>query len=424
MKLKYKLCLVAVMLFILQSNGLGQCCAAGNPVNSNTLVPVSGANILGITYSHIYSLSDTYYIGDKITDREYIETEFNFSNLSFTYGLTDKLNIIADIGYFFNKTQNFVNDDYSRYAQGLGDLNIGFSFNSFQTDDREFSISQMIRMTLPVGVFNQIYDGIELPIDLQPSSGNYKYNLGIMLANRFGNSGFSLYSINSIEMAQFIETSTSEYKYGNLYNFALIGTYQILDELTSWLQVRCEIRDKALIATKSHPDVYSYLNATGLVNVFISPQLSYTIADSWTISSQFNYPIYINVNGEQLTNKYFIQGGISKSFNLTKTDDFSDSNSELPDINYSNLSFSTFKVSGNCGMCKTRIEKVVNQFKFVEASDWDPETEILTIYYKNESPDTTSILKSIADIGHDNEKFKADDAVYNKLHECCLYRKN
>ena len=410
------------MLLIMQSNGFGQCCAAGNPVNSNSLVPEGGANILGITYSHIYSLSDTYYIGDKITDREYIETEFNFSNLSFTYGLTDKFNLITDIGFFFNKTQNFVNDDYSRYAQGLGDLNIGFSYNSYQTEDRQFSISQTFRITLPIGEFNQVYDGIELPIDLQPSSGNYKYNLGIMLANRFGNSGFSLYSINSIEMAQFIETSTSEYKYGNLYNLSLIGAYQIIDELTSWLQIRCEIRDKALIATKSQPDIYTYLNATGTLNLFISPQLSYTIADSWTISSQFNYPIYINVNGEQLTNKYFIQGGISKSFNLSNNDDYSDTNGEVPDIKNSSLSFSKFKVSGNCGMCKERIEKVVNQFKYVEESDWDTETEILTIYYKDESPDTTSILKSVAEVGHDNDKFKADDSVYNNLPECCLYR--
>ena len=410
------------MLLIMQSNGFGQCCAAGNPVNSNSLVPEGGANILGITYSHIYSISDTYYIGDKITDREYIETEFNFSNLSLTYGLTDKFNLITDIGYFFNKTQNFVNDDYSRYAQGLGDLNIGFSYNSYQTEDRQFSISQTFRITLPIGEFNQVYDGIELPIDLQPSSGNYKYNLGIMLANRFGNSGFSLYSINSIEMAQFIETSTSEYKYGNLYNLSLIGAYQIIDELTSWLQIRCEIRDKALIATKSQPDIYTYLNATGTLNLFISPQLSYTIADSWTISSQFNYPIYINVNGEQLTNKYFIQGGISKSFNLSNNDDYSDSNGEVPDIKNSSLSFSKFKVSGNCGMCKERIEKVVNQFKYVEESDWDAETEILTIYYKDESPDTTSILKSVAEVGHDNDKFKADDSVYNNLPECCLYR--
>lgn len=422
MKLKYSFYLVSVILFVWQNSVFGQCCAAGNPVNSNNLIPVNGINVLGITYSHIYSLSDKYYIEDKITDREYIETEFNFSNLAFTYGLTERLNLTADIGYFFNKTQNFVVDEYSRYAQGLGDLNIGFSYNSYQTDDSEFSIIQTLRMTLPVGVFNQVYDGIELPIDLQPSSGNYKYNLGIMLSNRFGNSGFSIYSINTIEMAQFIETSTSEYKYGNLYNLSLIGAYQIMDELGSWLQIRCEIRDKALIATKSQPDIYSYLNATGTLNVFISPQLSYTIADSWTISSQFNYPIYINVNGEQLTNKYFIQGGISKSFNLSNTDDFSDSKIEMSKINNSNLSYQKFKVSGNCGMCKERIENVVNQFKYVEECFWDAETEILTIYYNDESPDITTILKSVADAGHDNEKFKAEDAVYKKLHECCLYR--
>jgi hypothetical protein len=32
------------------------------------------------------------------------------------------------------------------------------------------------------------------------------------------------------------------------------------------------------------------------------------------------------------------------------------------------------------------------------------------------------IQKAIAQIGHDTEKFKAPDEVYNKLPECCLYR--
>lgn len=414
--------IVALILMSLQGEVLAQCCAAGNPVSSNYSMQNSGINVLGVSYSHVYSISDTYYNGIEQLDKKYIETELNFSSLSLSYGLTNRLRIIADIGYYFNKSQNFVNQDYSRYAQGFGDLNIGFSYNTYQSEDNEFFVSQTLKMTLPVGEFNQVYDGIELPIDLQPSSGNYKYNLGLMLSNRFGNSGFSLYSINSIETAQFIETSTSKYKYGNLYNLSLIGAYQIMDELSGLLQFRCEIRDKALNGSKNQPNQYSYINATGVVNVFVSPQLNYTIADEWTVSCQFNYPIYKNVNGEQLTNKYSIQGGISKSFDFSGGEEFSENPEIIPAERDLKLSFTKVKVSGNCDMCKSRIENVVNEFKNVEDSDWDSDTELLTVFYKDISPDIFAILKSIADSGHDNEKFKADDTVYNKLPKCCLYR--
>ena len=413
-----------MILISLQSEANAQCCAAGNPVSSNYSMQDNGINVLGVSYSHLYSISDTYFNGIEPLNRKYIETEFNFSSISLSYGLTNKFRIIADIGYYLNKSQNFVNQDYSRYAQGLGDLNIGFSHNSYQSEDNEFNIMQSIRMTLPVGEFNQVYDGIELPIDLQPSSGNYKYNLGLMLSNRFGNSGFTVYSINSIETAQFIETSTSKYKYGNLYNLSLMGAYQIMDELNGLLQLRCEIRDKALNGSKNQPNQYSYINATGVVNVFVSPQLNYTIVDDWTVSCQFNYPIYKNVNGEQLTNKFSLQAGISKSFDFSSDEEFSENPEIIPTKRDAGLSFTKVKVSGDCDMCKSRIENVVNEFNNVEDSNWDSETEILIVYYKSEMPDITAILKSVAVSGHDNEKFKADDDVYNKLPKCCHYRSN
>ncbi|MDT3740233.1 MAG: hypothetical protein RO257_12130 [Candidatus Kapabacteria bacterium] len=416
--------IVALILMSLQSEVFAQCCAAGNPVSSNYSMQNSGINVLGVSYSHIYSISDTYYNGIEQLDSTYSETEFNFSSISLSYGLTDKLRILADIGYFFNKSQNFVKLDYNRYAQGFGNLNLGLSYDTYQSEDNEFKVSQTLKITLPVGEFNQVYDDIKLPIDLQPSSGNYKYNLGLMLSNRFGNSGFTLYSINSIETAQFVETSTSKYKYGNLYNLSLIGAYQILDELSGLLQLRFEIRDRALIGSKNQPNQYSYLNATGVVNVFVSPQLNYTIADDWTVSCQLNYPIYKNVNGEQLTNKFSLQAGISKSFDFFGDEEFSENPEIIPNGREEGLSFAKVKVSGECDMCKSRIENVANEFDNVEDSDWDSETDLLTIFYKDISPDITAILKSIADSGHDNEKYKADDTVYNKLPKCCQYRSN
>ena len=42
------------------------------------------------------------------------------------------------------------------------------------------------------------------------------------------------------------------------------------------------------------------------------------------------------------------------------------------------------------------------------------------------SPDITvdSLKHRAAEVGHDTDKFKADDAVYAKLPKCCLYRDN
>jgi len=81
----------------------------------------------------------------------------------------------------------------------------------------------------------------------------------------------------------------------------------------------------------------------------------------------------------------------------------------------------SIKVSGNCGMCKERIEKAA-KVDGVTKADWDKTTKILTLVYNPAVVKSDDIQKKIAAVGHDTEKFKADDKTYNSLHSCCKYR--
>lgn len=79
-----------------------------------------------------------------------------------------------------------------------------------------------------------------------------------------------------------------------------------------------------------------------------------------------------------------------------------------------------FKVKGNCGMCKTRIEKTAKKAGAISAI-WDIETQILTVETDNKKSSFYKILKEIAEVGHDNELHQAPDNVYKNLPGCCLY---
>jgi hypothetical protein len=79
------------------------------------------------------------------------------------------------------------------------------------------------------------------------------------------------------------------------------------------------------------------------------------------------------------------------------------------------------KVFGNCGQCKTRIEKTL-KIPEVKFAKWDKKSKILTVAYKSNAITSDSLQKLIASVGHDTEKFKAPDEVYNELPGCCLYR--
>ena len=79
-----------------------------------------------------------------------------------------------------------------------------------------------------------------------------------------------------------------------------------------------------------------------------------------------------------------------------------------------------FKVYGNCGMCKTRIEKALKT-EGVRYAVWDTDTKILTVKFNPEVITLDELHQKCADVGHDTEKVKAKDEVYENLHGCCLY---
>ena len=81
----------------------------------------------------------------------------------------------------------------------------------------------------------------------------------------------------------------------------------------------------------------------------------------------------------------------------------------------------TIKVLGNCGSCKTRIEKAA-KIDGVSKADWNKQTKMLTLVYDPSKVNSDDVQKKIAAVGHDTEKFKADDKAYAKLDACCQYR--
>ncbi|MEJ7675625.1 MAG: heavy metal-associated domain-containing protein [Chitinophagaceae bacterium] len=74
----------------------------------------------------------------------------------------------------------------------------------------------------------------------------------------------------------------------------------------------------------------------------------------------------------------------------------------------------TIKVSGNCSMCKNKIEKAAKTAGATSAN-WNEETNVLNFNYNSTISTSEKIQKAIASSGYDTQNFKADDKAYNKL---------
>jgi hypothetical protein len=85
-----------------------------------------------------------------------------------------------------------------------------------------------------------------------------------------------------------------------------------------------------------------------------------------------------------------------------------------------------FITSGNCIICKERIEYNVKKLEGLKYANWEPSNkETLIMYDEATLLNPHIIMKAIAAVGHDTEWYRAPDEVYNTLKgTCCEYTRD
>ncbi len=90
----------------------------------------------------------------------------------------------------------------------------------------------------------------------------------------------------------------------------------------------------------------------------------------------------------------------------------------------SKITDATFGVRGNCGMCKTTIEKAANSLNGVTKAVWDRANKKVDVSYDSDKTSLMEIHKAIAKSGYDTDMVNGDDSVYDNLPGCCQYDRN
>lgn len=85
-----------------------------------------------------------------------------------------------------------------------------------------------------------------------------------------------------------------------------------------------------------------------------------------------------------------------------------------------NIKSLRYFVRGNCEQCQERIEEAAVKAG-AKDPEWNAETKIIKFTIDTAMVKPEDVLWEISQAGHDNELYKAPDAVYNKLPGCCLY---
>lgn len=77
------------------------------------------------------------------------------------------------------------------------------------------------------------------------------------------------------------------------------------------------------------------------------------------------------------------------------------------------------KTSGQCSMCKERIEKALVFEKGIKSADYDVETAVVTVKFNNTKTTPEKIKQVVVLTGYDADEMIADSLAYSKLPNCC-----
>ena len=81
----------------------------------------------------------------------------------------------------------------------------------------------------------------------------------------------------------------------------------------------------------------------------------------------------------------------------------------------------SFGVRGNCGMCKSTIEKAAKSVDGVTDANWDKDKKSLQVSFDDTKTNEMAIQKAVAATGYDTEKVMGDLTAYKGLPGCCKY---
>lgn len=189
------------------------------------------------------------------------------------------------------------------------------------------------------------------------------------------------------------------------------------------------IPKSAVLWTGKRSVVYVKVPNTGNPTFsFREIELGPETGSSYVVASGLNEGEEIAVNGVFKIDAAAQLQGLPSMMNPTageKTPEQAPMNMDMPmdkTQSDSETQHAMFHVSGNCDMCKDRIEDAAKGIAGVQSANWESDKQMMHLNFDPQKTSADAVQKAIAAIGHDTEKYQAPDSVYAELPACCLYR--
>jgi len=311
--MKWRIIFILCFSFLLfHYNGFSQCCSPGNPVGGTGNLGVLAKDEMKIMATYRHSYSGKYMDGSKVYEPYFVETGyFNHTGFLFAYGVSNRVTLEIESGYFISKGQSYVEGIIPAKKKGYGLTNISFTPKVMLLNKNDWEITMGLGLKYPIGAYNKAFNGAIAELDIQPSTGAVDYIHTLFISKEYLAKHLRFFLYNRVE----IKTANPlQYKYGNLYSTSFYMSYSASFRWDLITQVRSEIRSKDERPGQVSPYDIQKIPISGSKKVFIAPQINYNINESMNISILVDLPIYQYYNKQQLASSYSMLLSITKKF--------------------------------------------------------------------------------------------------------------
>lgn len=310
-----KLIFIIFFLNLLYANS--QCpCSMGAAVGG--LTPVGGTINTGVLREgylrassfYNYSFGNEHYhndmkisISDFKSEKIVVSKKFRnqFVGALLAYGISNKLTLEAELGYFPEKFQNiseYNSPFFDVISRGFSHITFAGKYNLFYDVKSDIEYTFGGGLTIPLDFFSDT-----LPYNLYPSNGNYGFIVQSFLHKGFKNTNFHLILYNKY-IYNFARTR--DYTQGNSLQNSLFLAQGLTRNFSGIIEFRHEHYSRDNYQDKIIDD-------SGANILSLTPQF-YFVYNELNIALYASIPIFRYYFGEQLSMKYNF--GINLTYQL------------------------------------------------------------------------------------------------------------
>lgn len=314
----------SIILFFISISFFGsidlnaQCFASSaNPMGGSANLGVMNKKTMRFMTFYRYHLASKYYDQNKYYDglqKTLSSANYNYIGTLLGYGLTDRLSLEIETGYFLNKTQYYRSSDHHLTGRGVSNALTSVKYAIYQDFQNRVEFSGAVGFNTPFSTEVKSVDGVVLPIDLQPSTASY----GLVIQTYFIKED-SFNAMRYFFMGRYERNfeNPQGYLFGNVFTgSAFISRHFVfgrgaIKDWTTIIQMSYQHKEKNIREGK-------LINASGGHTLLLTPQINVTINEKWNISLLYELPVYRYLYGIQLGGDYSVMVNFARDFNFDK----------------------------------------------------------------------------------------------------------